>query len=80
MTYQELMTALDTKVPVEWRGRADHERARGCVTAIIYRGKDKNGDALISAEVATHSSPQSVIICRPEDVSFWRPIEERGIN
>ena len=71
MTEQELKDANRTKIPVEWRGRRDHEHAVGSVTALIYRFKD--GCETLSAEITSFGAPQCAIICRPEDIHLWAP-------
>lgn len=71
MTEQELKDANRTKIPVEWRGRRDHEYAVGNVTALIYRFKD--GQEILSAEITSFGSPHCALICRPEELHLWGP-------
>lgn len=71
MTEQELKQYNQTKAPVEWRGTRDFERARGRITALIYRCID--GNETLSAEVTAFTSPRHIIICKPEDLYPYSP-------
>ena len=72
LTLDELRSALETKRTVLWRGRMDYESAIGSVTAIITRYE--NEAAVVSAEVTNYGQRRSVMICRPEDLEFWRGV------
>ena len=74
MTEQELKDANKRKVPVEWRGRHDYERTLGQVTALIYRYlADKE---VLSVEITSFGDKRSCIICRPEEVHLWGPLQQ----
>lgn len=76
MTLQELRDANRTKAPVVWRGRHDYETTIGSVTAVISRFSENV--EVISAEVTSYSSPRNVVICRPEDIHPWSPINQNS--
>lgn len=66
MTEHQLRLANGTELRVEWRGIRDWEKARGRVTALIYRRRDERD--ILSVEITQDSSPRSVVICRPEEI------------
>lgn len=78
MTEQQLRAINGSKIEVEWRGLRDWERVKGIVTALIYR--KSNGQELLTVEVTGAATPNSKIICRPEDVyplgsaEIWKSI------
>lgn len=76
MTEQELKDANRTKAPVEWRGKRDHERTLGNVTALIYRYL--NGKEILSAEITSFGTVHCTVICRPEELYIWNPIMDQG--
>ena len=75
MTEQELDQALRTKQPVIWRGRAEYETTVGMVTGIIRR--HEQGQDVISVEITSFPGIKSKLICRPAEVNFWSPTEEK---
>lgn len=71
MQLSELNGALDSGITLLWQGKHDYERAIGSLTGIIKR---KGG--VFSCELTTKSATSgrnSVIICKPEELSFYSP-------
>ena len=66
MTEQQLRAANGSSLQVEWRGMRDWERAKGTITALLYR--KSNGVETLSVELTDVSSKNHKILCRPEDI------------
>ena len=66
MTEEQLKQVNGTSLQVEWRGLRDWERAKGIVSALIYR--KQGNESQLSVEITANTSPNHVLICRPEDI------------
>ena len=66
MTEEQLKQVNGTSLQVEWRGLSDWERAKGIVSALIYR--KQGNESQLSVEITANTSPKHVLICRPEDI------------
>ena len=78
MKINELKGALKSGMPVIWRGKHDYESTVGRLTGIILRA-GASGEDEFSCEITSSSSlsgRSSVVICRPDEVSLWRPAEQ----
>jgi len=78
MTVSELRKALKSGVTLIWQGKHDYKRARGSLTGIILR-KGPSGEDVFSAEltsISATSGRNSIIICRPEELSLWHPADK----
>ena len=75
MEIKELKRVLKSGVPVIWQGKHDYESTIGRLTGIILR-LDPSGEDEFSCEITSSSSlsgRSSVVICKPAEVSLWRP-------
>ena len=71
MDLKELNGALDSGITLIWQGKHDYERATGSLTGIMKRKGN-----VFSCELTTVSATSgrnSVIYCRPEELSYWKP-------
>ena len=71
MDLKELNDALDSGITLVWQGKHEYERATGSLTGILKRRGN-----VFSCELTTVSATSgrnSVIYCRPEELSYWKP-------